>query len=151
MAVSQQQRCCSLQPSPTWIQQQILSFKRYLGDRESVCGSVMQTPGGIFSQFLKDFETFPKAQLDSSRSLSGAVRSQTRSEAPPSSRLGFRNDPTFCMNRQISRLCGIAANLCDNRAALWIVWVFTLQPNEWHIQVLLSVLMEERAKFSVVG
>lgn len=64
------------------------SLLRYLlagRQGECVCGSVMQTPGGIFSQFLKDFEKFPRAQLDSSRSLSRGVRSQTRSEAPPNS------------------------------------------------------------------
>lgn len=91
--VSQQRRCCSPQPSPTQIWQQILSFKmvspKVLGSwktgRGCVCGTVMQTPGGIFSQFLQDFEKFPKAQLDSSRSLSRGVRSQNRSEAPPSS------------------------------------------------------------------
>lgn len=32
--------------------------------RYCAVASVMQTPGGIFSQFLKDFENFPKAQLD---------------------------------------------------------------------------------------
>lgn len=55
----------------------MLSFKmvspKVLGSWETgrVCGSVMQTPGGMFSQFLEDFEKFPKAQLDK-----GLVRQQ---------------------------------------------------------------------------